>query len=65
MATIYADQTPGTTAAYVCGVRVRCLPDNSVEMEKAMKADFIDKAHYFSERVVFGQGRVAMLFKLR
>lgn len=65
MATIYADQTPRTTAAYVCGVRTRCVPDNSTEIEQSMKADFIDKSHYFAERVVFGSGRVAMIFKVR
>lgn len=65
MATIYADQEHNTTAAYVCGIRVRSVPDNSIEIEQAMKADYVDKAHYFCERVVFGSGRVAMVFRVR
>lgn len=58
----YADQPHNTTAAYVDGVRVETADDNDCAKEREMIAQHGEGRHYV-ERVVFGHGRVALIFR--
>jgi hypothetical protein len=62
----YAGQERNTTVAYVNGIPVWQFDDNNMSDERAIRADLSATANaYLSERVVFGNGRVALVFKTR
>jgi hypothetical protein len=58
-------QEQNTTVAYLNGNNVRQTPGNTVAIEEAMAADLVDSRTYLAERIVFGHGRVALIFRTR
>lgn len=61
----YENQRPNTTSAYVDGVEVASAEDNSDADELTMIKAYSTDAVRFVERVIFGWGRVALVFRSR